>query len=177
VADRDRLNFCILELEQLPADPGDPAGTAMRARIRARFAELYHEQQDKQAQLAALATITPKAADTTLLDQLPAAGNVLPALAPDIKARLFAAFDLQILWNKPGGQVTVHAEVTDATLRALPALLNQGQDGYDDTADTGSGEAADAEDLFESPIGPRIFHGARIFHANTGRASVAPTPA
>jgi len=144
------LNSCILELEQIPADPGDPAGTAMRARIRARFADLYHEQQDKQTQLTALATSTPKTADTTLLDQLPAAGNVLPGLAPDIKARLFAAFDLQILWNKPGGQVTVHAEVTGATLRALPALLNPGQDGYDDTADTATGEAADAEDLFES---------------------------
>ena len=127
----------------------------MRTRIRARFAELHHEQQDKQAQLTALATVTPKAADTTLLGQLPELGNVLPGLAPDIKARLFAAFDLQILWNKPGGQVTLHAEVTDATLRALPALLNPGQDGYDDTADNGSGAAADMEDLFESPIVPK----------------------
>ena len=87
------LNSCILELEQLPADPGDHAGTALRARIRARFAELHHEQQDKQTQLANLATNTPKPADTTLLDQLPTVGNVLPALAPDIKARLFGPTD------------------------------------------------------------------------------------
>ena len=144
------LNSCILELEQIPADPADPAAAAMRARIRARFAELHHEQHDKQAQLTALAATTPKAADTTLLDQLPLAGNILSGLAPDIKARLFAAFDLQILWNKPGRQATVHAEITEATLRALPALLNPGQDGYDDTAGIGSGETADVEDLFES---------------------------
>jgi hypothetical protein len=48
----------------------------------------------------------------------------------------------------------VHAEITEATLRALPALLNPGQDGYDDTAGTTPGETADVEDLFESPISP-----------------------
>ena len=162
------LNSCILEIEQLPADPADPAATAMRARIRARFAELHHEQADKQTQLTALAATAPKAADITLLDQLPLAGNVLPGLAPDLKARLFAAFDLQILWNKPGRQATVHAEITDATLHALPALLNPGQDGYDDTADNPSVDTADVEDLFEAPIAPRILHEARNFHANPG---------
>ena len=148
------LNSCILELEQLPADPADTAVAAMRARIRARFAELHHEQQDKQAQLNGLATAVPRAADTTLLDQLPLAGDVLPGLAPDIKARLFAAFNLEVLWNKPDRQVTVNAEITEATLRALPALLNPDQDGYDDTADNTPGEPGDMEDLFESPIGP-----------------------
>jgi len=43
------VNSCILELEQLPADPADPAAAAIRARIRARFAELHREQQDKTA--------------------------------------------------------------------------------------------------------------------------------
>jgi site-specific DNA recombinase len=146
------LNSCILELEQLPADPADPAAAAMRARIRARFADLHREQQDKQAQLAALSAATPQAADTSLLDQLPLAGHVLPGLAPDIKARLFAAFDVQILWNKPGGQATVHAEITEATLKALPAILDPSQDGYHDTADISTGEATDVEDLFESPM-------------------------
>ena len=47
---------------------------------------------------------------------------------------------------------TVHAEITDATLRVLPALLNPGREGYDDTADEPSGEAADVEDLFEVTI-------------------------
>jgi len=146
-------NAQILSLEQLPADPADTAAAAMRARITARFAELHHDREQAQAQLNALAADTPKAADPTLLDELPLAGNILPGLDPALKARLFDSFDLQILWNKPGKQATVHVEITEATLQALPGILNPGQDGYDDTAETISDEAADGEDLFESPIG------------------------
>lgn len=43
---------------------------------------------------------------------LPLAGNVLHSLALDVKARQFAAFDPQILWNKPGKQATVHAQIS-----------------------------------------------------------------
>jgi hypothetical protein len=89
-----------------------------------------------------------------LLDELPLAGDILPGLDSPLKARLFHAFDLQVLWNKPGRQATVFAEITEATLRALPALLNPRQDGYDDTAEPASDEAADVEDLFEAPIAP-----------------------
>ena len=32
----------------------------------------------------------------------------------DLKARLFDAFDLHILWNKQDGQATIWAEITDA---------------------------------------------------------------
>jgi hypothetical protein len=31
-----------------------------------------------------------------------------------------ASFDLQILWNKPGRQATVHAEIADATSAPSP---------------------------------------------------------
>ena len=113
-------NSCILELEELPADPGDTAAAAMRARIRARFAQLHGEREQIEAQLAALAQTAPKAADPSLLDQLPMPGDILPGLDPQLKAELFQAFDLQILWNKPGRQATVFAEITDATLQALP---------------------------------------------------------
>jgi hypothetical protein len=54
-----------------------------------------------------------QAADTSLLDQLPLAGDVLPRLSPRLKARLFQVFDISVLWNKPGRQVTVTAEITD----------------------------------------------------------------
>lgn len=65
-------------------------------------------------------------------------------LAPDLKARLFAAFDLNILWNKPMGQatVTVTITITDATLTALP-----GQDGYDDTSTPRHDEPASPIDV------------------------------
>ena len=72
--------------------------------------------------------------DPALLDEIPYAGDVLPDLPLALKARLLAAFDITVLWNKPGNQVTVRAVITDATLRALPDILNPGQDGYHDTA-------------------------------------------
>jgi len=66
-------NSCILELEELPADPADTAAAAMRGRIRARFAQLHGDREQIEAQLAALAQVTPKAADPALLDELPLA--------------------------------------------------------------------------------------------------------
>ena len=145
-------NSCILELEELPADPADTAAAAMRGRIRARFAQLHGEREQIEAQLAALAKTTPKAADPTLLDQLPMPGDILPGLPPQLKAELFQAFDLQILWNKPGRQATVFAEITEATLQALPGILDPGRDGYDDTADRDPGDPGSVEHLFEPPI-------------------------
>ena len=75
-------NAQILALEQLPADPGNTAAAAMRARITARFAELHADREHTEAQLAALTAATPKAADPTLLEELPLAGDILPGLPP-----------------------------------------------------------------------------------------------
>jgi hypothetical protein len=85
-----------------------------------------------------------------------------PLPPPDLKTRLLEAFDIQVLWNKPGRQATVHAEITDATLRALPAILDPGQDGYDDTSEQQSCELAAVEDLFETPMVHETHPGARI---------------
>jgi hypothetical protein len=136
-------NSQILELEDLPADPADTAAAAMRARIRARFADLHHEREQLETQLTGLAKTAPAAADPALLDELPALGDILPALPPALKARLLAAFGIEILWNKPGGQVTVFAEITEATLQAIPAITDPGQDGYHDTS-TGADTAEPA---------------------------------
>jgi hypothetical protein len=57
-----------------------------------------------EAKLAALATDQPKAADPALLDEIPYAGDIIPILPPDLKARLFAVTDLAIVWNKTGNQ-------------------------------------------------------------------------
>jgi hypothetical protein len=151
---------CILELEQLPADPADTASAALRGRIRARFADLHAEREQLGTQLAALDASTPRAADPALLDELPLAGDILPGLPDDLKTRLLDAFDIQVLWNKPGRQATVFAEITDATLKALPAILNPGLDGYDDTSEHDSGELAVVGDLFETPIVHQIHHEA-----------------
>ncbi len=44
------------------------------------------------------------------------------------------------------------AEITDATLQALPAILNPGQDGYDDTSESDSADPESVGDLFDAPI-------------------------
>jgi hypothetical protein len=74
----------------------------------------------------------PKAADPAILDEIPYAGDIIPARPPALKARLFAASDLNILWNKQDWQATV--TVTDDTLAALPEILDPDQPGYHDTA-------------------------------------------
>lgn len=53
-------------------------------------------------------------------------------------ARLFEAFDLAIVWSKEKGHATVAVTITDATLAALPEILNPSQPGYHDTAQTPS---------------------------------------
>ena len=126
---RPRQNSQILELEDLPADPADTAAAAMRARIRARFADLHHEREQLETQLAALAKTTPAATDPALLRRTPAPGRHPARPAPALKARLLAAFGIEILWNKPGQQVTVFAEITENTLQAIPSLTDPGQDG------------------------------------------------
>ena len=145
-------NSQILELEQLPADPADTASAAMRARIRARFADLHHEREQLETQLQALAKTTPAAADPALLDELPVLGDILPGLPPALKARLFAAFGLEILWNKPGQQVTVFVEITENTLQAIPGITDPSQDGYHDTStETSTDDTAPMWDLGNTP--------------------------
>ena len=124
-------NAQILAQEQLP--PGHDAADEMRARIFQRYTELRADGQQLQAQLDTLDATTPRAADTTLLDELPLLGDILPGLPPRLKAELFDAVDLHIWWNKPGGQVTLHAELTEATLHALTFLQDPSHDGYHDT--------------------------------------------
>jgi site-specific DNA recombinase len=142
----------ILELEQLPADPSDTASAAMRTRIRARFAELHHEREQAEAKLKNLDKTAPAAADPALLDQLPLAGDILPGLPPALKARLLAVFDIEVLWNRADRQATVHAEITENTLKAVPGTLDPDQDGYQDTDPASSAdETVDLAHLFSTP--------------------------
>ena len=65
----------------------------------------------------------------------------MPDLPPALKARLLAAFGIEILWNKPGHQVTVFAEITDSTLQAIPGITDPSQDVYHDTGPQTSNDA------------------------------------
>jgi hypothetical protein len=120
----------------------------MRARINQRFTELHAERTAAEDKLAALECQQPKAADPAILDEIPYLGDILPDLPPALKARLFAAFDLAILWNKEDCQATVTVTITDDTLAALPEVLDPGQPGYHDTA------AADTHPMWVSARPP-----------------------
>ncbi len=79
-------------------------------------------------------------------------GDILPSLPPALKARLFAAFGLEILWNKPGHQATVFVEITENTLQAIPGITDPGQDGYHDTSpETSTDDTAPMWDLGNTP--------------------------
>jgi DNA invertase Pin-like site-specific DNA recombinase len=125
-------NAQITALEDI--DPDSPAAPAMRARIRDRFADLHQQRTEAETRLTALTAAKPRAADPAILDELPYCEDILTDLPPALKMRLFAALDLNILWNKTGAQATVYATITDTTLTALADLLDPGQDGYHDTA-------------------------------------------
>ncbi len=47
-------------------------------------------------------------------------GGQAQAPAPPKGRGLFAVFDIWVMWNKADRQATVHAEITENTLRAVP---------------------------------------------------------
>jgi hypothetical protein len=80
-----------------------------------------------ETQLTGLAAEKPRAADPSLLDELPYLGDILPGLPPALKTRLLDMFDVTVTWNKAKdgdgvAQVTVTAVLTDETLTALPEI-------------------------------------------------------
>jgi hypothetical protein len=76
------------------------------------LAELHQQRTQAETELDQLSAARPRAADPALLDELPYLGDILPDLPRALRARLFAAVDLTILWNKTGGQATVTATIT-----------------------------------------------------------------
>ena len=158
----------ISELEA-PADPADPASAAYRARIRARYAELYQERTKTEAELAALQATTPQGNDPTLLDELPTAAGIMADAPPRIKQALLAAFDIYALYNKDDDQITIRATLTHDTPRTVTALLNDPRTD-DDTgphptppASQTPAQAPIAHSRQGTPV-HRIHHGTRIRH-------------
>jgi hypothetical protein len=112
----------ISELEA-PADPTDPATAAYRARIRARYAELYAERTRVQDTLDALHAAVPHGTDPALLDKLPIAARLLADAPAKIKAAIIAAFDISALYNREDHQVTIRASLTQDTPGTIAELL------------------------------------------------------
>jgi hypothetical protein len=124
----------IIELEELPADPDDPATQAYRARIRARFAELHNEREQLETQLKTLAKTTPAAADTTLLDQLPLAGDILPGLPPSSKPAYSPPSTSPSCGTNPASKPPSAPRSPKPPCKPSTASSTPPQDGYHDTA-------------------------------------------
>lgn len=140
----------IRELDDTPAGPGDTAAHAYRARIRERFTERHADRTRAETELAQLSAAATSDNDPALLDELPILGDVLTDAPARLIEQLLAAFDIQALYSKDTHQATIWATLTDATPRAINALLTDPRTG----SDTGTGapapasEAAPAQDHF-----------------------------
>ena len=88
------------------------------------FTDLYSERKTITGQLDALDRDTGRhGTDPALLDELPELASRLDGLPERIQAELFAAFDIQILWNAPMKQATFFATITDTTPGIVTGLL------------------------------------------------------
>jgi hypothetical protein len=116
------------QLEQLGSD-SSPAAAAYRDRIREQFTSRYDQKAAAQAELDALLATRPPAEDPTLIDELPYAAELLHEAPADLRARIYAAFDLHALYRADKNQATITAKITDATPQLIQALLdNPGTD-------------------------------------------------
>src|SRR5215831_10019854 len=112
------------EIENLATLPqGSPAITALRSRIIERFTELETERTQINDRLAALDRAAGRQDEPGLLDALPLLGDALPRLPAAIQARLFAAFGLELIYNKQDHQVTIYATITPSTPQALAEII------------------------------------------------------
>ena len=115
------------------------AADVYRARIRQQFVTLCGERETLTAQLDALDNDHGRHGnDPALLDELPELAARLDELPERLQAELFAAFDIQILWNPPMKQATFFATISDTTPGIITALLDRANDDPA-TASTTSG--------------------------------------
>jgi hypothetical protein len=133
------------EIENLASLPqGSPAITALRSRIIERFTELETERTEIGERLAAIERATGQENEPGLLDALPMLGDALPGLPASIQARLFAAFGLELIYNKEDHQVSIYATVTSSTPHALTEVIARSE------------PPATPDGLAHSPQHPRV---------------------
>jgi hypothetical protein len=100
----------------------------MRGRIHAHFTELHHERETIDAKLKTLTRQAPAVTDVDLVDELPMLPGRVHELPERIQAALFAALDIQVLWNAPMRQATFFATITDTTPGITSYLLTHTSD-------------------------------------------------
>ncbi len=107
-----------------PLSQGSPAITALWSRIIERSTELETKRTEiSEGSPPWTGPPTGHQDDPGLLDALPMLGDALSSLPVSIQARLFAAFGLELIYNKQDHQVTIYATITPSTPQALAAII------------------------------------------------------
>jgi hypothetical protein len=96
----------------------------MRQRVTDRFTALYEQARELHAQLAETEAAQPAAQDLSLIDELPHAAAALDTAPDNVKAKLYAAFDVQVLFRAPKKQATIWATITSTTPGIVASLVN-----------------------------------------------------
>ncbi|HZC41783.1 MAG TPA: hypothetical protein VE343_13990 [Streptosporangiaceae bacterium] len=142
----------IRELDTLPADPGNRAAQAMRARIRDHFAELVTQRDQAHAALDALTRADQQASDPELLEALPVLAARLDDLPPRHRAALYQALDIQLLYSRELHQVTIYGTITDHTPQALTWLITDSEPPAPGATTRGQAVASTLSSDFTSPL-------------------------
>ena len=124
-----KMKGLIAQLEHL-GDAQTPAAVAQRDRINEQFTIRYDEQAAAKAELDALTADQPAAEDPALLDELPYAPGLL-AGAAELRARIYAAFQVHALYRARQHQATITATVTDQTPQIIHALIADPRTDHD----------------------------------------------
>ena len=118
------------QLEQLGGDTS-PAAAAYRDRIRDQFTQRYDEQTAAQAELDALTASQPPAEDPALIDELPYAPGLLARAPAELRARVYAAFQVHALYRAAPHQATITATITSQTPALIDALTADPRTDHD----------------------------------------------
>jgi hypothetical protein len=112
-------------------DRQDPAARAQRDRIDEQFTARYDEHAAAKAELEELTASQSVADDPSLIDELPYAPGLLPGAPAELRARLYAAFQVHAFYRAQLNQATIRATITDQTPGIIQALLTDLRTDHD----------------------------------------------
>ena len=125
-----KMKGLIAQLEHL-GDAQTPAAIAQRDRINAQFTIRFDEQAAAKAELETLTADQPAAEDPALLDELPYAPGLLAGAPAELRARIYAAFQVHALYRAQQRQATITATITDQTPGIIHALIADPRTDHD----------------------------------------------
>ena len=125
-----KMKGLIAQLEHL-GDAQTPAAIAQRDRINEQFTVRFDEQAAAKAELETLTASQPTADDPALIDELPYAPGLLAGAPAELRARIYATFQVHALYRAKQHQATITATITDQTPGIIQALIADSRTDHD----------------------------------------------